>query len=350
MMKLKLSDYSIVFGNVAKLVADYLANSNYSSINVLIDDNTAKYCLPKLKEALNDFNQIKIFAGEQNKTINTCQSIWTQLQKFKVDRHALMINLGGGVICDMGGFAASTYMRGIDFLQFPTTLLSQVDASFGGKLGVDFRGYKNFVGLFRNPRLVIIDSSFLNTLPEEELRSGYAEMIKHALIRDKSLWQKYIHKKDWKENLSNQEIYDSVKIKKEVVVEDPYEQGLRKILNFGHTLGHGIESYSFNTDAPLLHGYAVAIGMIGEAFLSHKLLGVNNHDLNEIKEYLVSIYQPTTDILNNKKEILEKIRLDKKNNKGKIFFSLLDQIGDCTYDVEVSDNLILESMKYISKA
>jgi len=345
-MKLKLSDYTIEFGPSQKILAEYLETSDYSSINVLVDENTKEFCLPIISNTFDEYNVITIPSGEENKTLATCEKIWGVLQNSRVDRHALLVNLGGGVIGDMGGFVASTYMRGIQFVQIPTTLLSQVDASVGGKLGVDFNGYKNFIGLFNNPKIVIIDSEFFKTLPTNELESGYAEMIKHALIRDEKSWKSYLTNSNWERNLSNSNLLKSVNIKREVVIEDPFEIGIRKILNFGHTLGHAIETYSFSTPKPLLHGYAIALGIVGEAYISHQLLGLGHEDLEAIKKYIQGIYKMDTGHLTDIISIMDHMRYDKKNRKNKILFSLLEGVGKCTFDVEASEELIRESLEY----
>ncbi|MCZ2102743.1 MAG: 3-dehydroquinate synthase, partial [Chitinophagales bacterium] len=240
--------------------------TSWSKIFVLVDENTEKYCLFHLLEQMDlPIHVIKIPSGEQHKNLNTCQLVWQNLMAKGADRLSLLINLGGGVIGDLGGFCAGTYMRGIRFIQIPTTLLSQVDASVGGKLGVDFMERKNMIGLFGNPEAVFIFTDFLKTLPERELKSGYAEMLKHALIADKDAWNRLSKTdvatiNDWEST-----IYESVMIKQSIIQEDPLEAGKRKILNFGHTVGHAIESYWISREKPLLHGEAIAIGMVAEA-------------------------------------------------------------------------------------
>ncbi|MEE9373941.1 MAG: 3-dehydroquinate synthase [Saprospiraceae bacterium] len=349
-MQLSVSGYNIEFGDAAEKLAKFLEDKDYSTISVLVDNNTQLHCLNRIKDAISPHNVITITEGEQHKNIETTKKIWSSLLIAGADRHSLLINLGGGVIGDMGGFAAATYMRGIDFIQMPTTLLSQVDASVGGKLGIDFSGLKNLVGLFHNPQIVIIDSNFLNTLPLEELKSGYAEMIKHALIKDKYMWSDYIANNIWKDNLSNKHLRDSVNIKRNVVIEDPYEKGLRKILNFGHTLGHAIETHSFNTDHPLLHGYAIALGMIGESYISNKVQGISTLELEQIKKYILSIYKIDTIHYQDIESILSHMKHDKKNKAGDIMISLLQTIGDCTYDIKIDEGLIRESLEYTLNA
>jgi len=290
----------------------------------LVDENTKRDCLFKLPQIENALI-IEIKSGEEYKNLSTCNFIWEQLTINNFDRNALLINLGGGVIGDIGGFCAATYKRGVEFIHIPTTLLAMVDASVGGKLGVDFNGLKNQVGLFSNPKFVIINPIFLQTLPEEELKSGFAEVVKHALITDKDLWKKIINTPfnnlDWKAIT-----YTSLQIKNKIVISDPKEKGERKKLNFGHTFGHAIESYYLEKGTPILHGEAIFIGIILESEMSD----LTQSEKNEIKNYILSNFGlPYTP----KKSYLHKFLLnDKKNQEGKINFSLLKGIGNCTID------------------
>jgi 3-dehydroquinate synthase len=313
------SDYSIWIGEHSLSKLDI---SGYSKIAILVDENTKRDCLPKLQQ-LEKSIVIEIKSGEEYKNIDTCNFIWEQLTKNNFDRNSLLINLGGGVIGDMGGFCASTYKRGIDFLQIPTTLLAMVDASVGGKLGVDFNGLKNQIGLFNNPKSVLVNPDFLKTLPENQLRSGFAEVVKHALISDSNLWKQLALAPFESLDLENI-IETSVQIKNNIVESDPFEKGDRKKLNFGHTFGHAIESYYLEKGTPILHGEAVFMGMILETEISH----LSETDKNEIKNYILSNFAlPYTP----KKYNLRKFLInDKKNQNGKISFSLLNSIGSCT--------------------
>jgi 3-dehydroquinate synthase len=251
-----------------------------SSVFILVDENTEKFCLPYLFEHLTERAEvISIPSGEVYKNIETCQFVWSRLVKGGADRQSLVINLGGGVIGDLGGFCAATYMRGIRFIQVPTTLLSQVDASVGGKLGVDFMGYKNMVGLISDPAGVFIFTDFLRTLPADQFRSGYAELLKHGLIADRETWEDLSKKKNFNGLDTEEMIYQSLMIKKTVTEQDPNEKGLRKILNFGHTIGHAVESYWMQSRTPLLHGEAIAIGMVGEAYLSYRVGNISENEL-----------------------------------------------------------------------
>ncbi|MCL4110246.1 UNVERIFIED_CONTAM: hypothetical protein GTU68_030630 [Idotea baltica] len=261
------------------------------------------------------------------------------------DRHSLLINLGGGVIGDMGGFCACTFMRGMDFIQVPTTLLSQVDASVGGKLGIDFQDYKNLIGVIQNPIMVWIDDQFLETLDPRQTRSGYAEIIKHALIQDADMWEEIKAINDLKGIDWGPIIERSVKIKRDVVVQDQYEGGLRKILNFGHTLGHAIESENLHQENFLLHGEAIGIGMITEAYISMVMLELSKEEYIDIKKYILSIYPHYPNHLVNEKNILEKLLKDKKNRRGLVNFSLLKKLGTCTFDVQPDESTIIKSLE-----
>ena len=319
MKEIESDNYSIWIGenSLSKLNV-----SKYSKIGILVDENTKEFCLPLLSKIKKSVI-IEIKSGEENKNIDTCNLIWNQLTKNSFDRDSLLINLGGGVIGDMGGFCASTYKRGIDFIQIPTSLLAMVDASVGGKLGVDFNGLKNQVGLFSNPKTVIINPEFLETIPENELKSGFAEVVKHVLITDKNLWN---HLKntpfqdlDWEEIIES-----SVQIKNRIVMSDPKEKGERKKLNFGHTFGHAIESYYLQKGTPILHGEAIFMGIILESELS----SLSVSEKNDIKNYILSNFSlPYTP---SKSNLLNFLRNDKKNFEEKINFSLLNTIGDCT--------------------
>lgn len=325
-----------------------LDSNKYSKIFVFVDENTSEICLPVFQSILADFTNFDVIetaAGEENKTIDFCIGIWQTLLDFEADRKSLMINLGGGVVTDMGGFIASTYKRGIDFVNVPTTLLAQVDASVGGKTGIDIDHVKNMVGTFALPQMVFIETEFLKTLPQRELRSGFAEMIKHGLIFDKTYYEKLKTTNYLKP--SADDIYRSVEIKNEVVTIDPQEKHLRKILNFGHTIGHAIEGYSLMHDEePLTHGEAIAIGFICEAALSVKNSTLNKNELKDISDSLLSIYpkyQIKTESFDN---LLELMQSDKKNEDGYILFSLLESIGKCTFNCRVANSDILKSLEY----
>lgn len=344
---IELADYHIIYGDASAAINAYVASGGHSSVHILVDENTKRLCLPKL-EIDRHYHLIEIKSGEKNKTIRTCEQIWGELAHDRADRKSLLINLGGGVIGDMGGFAAATYMRGIDFVQVPTTLLSQVDASVGGKLAVDFKGLKNYIGLFKNPEQVIVDPQLLTTLPERQFRSGYTEMIKHALIADADIWRRMLDTPDWTDLDWISEIYQSILIKKNVVENDPTEQGRRKILNFGHTVGHALETASFETDRPLLHGEAIALGIICESYLATELCSLPVDQYEEIKKYITSIYSINFDPIDMVDRIIDVMKSDKKNTRGQIMASLISVIGSCDYDIVLSDDQITDALKQLS--
>jgi len=250
---------SVIIDPIGKSLPQFLSQKDYSKIAIIVDENTKEHCYPIIANLVSETILIEIKSGEENKNLATCTYIWQELTDAAFDRHSLVINLGGGVIGDMGGFCAATYKRGIDFIQIPTTLLAQVDASVGGKLGIDFNGYKNHIGAFAQPEVVLIDTVFFKTLPHLELRSGFAEIIKHCLIRDASMWD-VIRKRDFDQQDLQSLVAHSVAIKKEIVAEDPTEKGLRKILNFGHTLGHAVETHFLEKEGKrLLHGEPLSL-------------------------------------------------------------------------------------------
>ncbi len=291
---------------------------------------------------------IQIQSGEEHKNIDTCLGVWSSLSDLGADRNSLFINLGGGVITDMGGFIASTFKRGIKFINIPTTLLSMVDASVGGKTGVDFKNLKNQIGTFNFPEMVVIDSHFLETLEPRQMRSGLAEMFKHGLIYDVNRWNELQNLSDFTTDDLDNLIWKSVHVKNKVVQYDPTEKQKRKILNFGHTLGHAIETFYLQSDQndTLLHGEAIAIGMIMEAYLSHLYFGLPMSDLDDIKKCLIGIYGIVHIEKDDIQHILDNLKHDKKNKNGVVKFSLLKQIGKSVWDVGVNNEEILKSFEY----
>ena len=327
---LKLSDYQIFVGDFWAAFADFLITKNYSKIIILVDENTEGSCFERFRPSFpaDIAAIIRVPSGEINKTIDTCQHIWRALFTAEADRNSVLICVGGGVIGDMGGFAASTFKRGIDFIQMPTTLLSQVDSSIGGKLGIDFQEVKNSIGVFSNPKAVFISSDFLTTLSPREVRSGFGEIIKHALIADAKQWKALSKIKDLTTVDWTKIIAPSLKIKQHIVKIDPFEKGLRKALNFGHTIGHAVESMALATKNPLTHGEAIAIGMICEAYLSKILRGLSDAELNEICSFILKIYGKYDIEQFDFQQLIALMRQDKKNDSAsKINFSLLPKIG-----------------------
>ena len=354
MQEIKSQGYSVFVGDVLEQLQKFLENhsTQYSKFFILVDENTHKHCL---SEVLHDVHHlaeaeiIEIESGEVNKCIDVVSQVWMTLSDAEADRKALFVNLGGGVIGDMGGFIASTYKRGIDFLNIPTTLLSQVDASVGGKLGIDLNGFKNQIGVFNFPQGVFVHTAFLNSLPFSQIRSGWAEVLKHALIRDKQQWNNLksadLHKVDW-----NKEIAWSVGIKNEIVLEDPREKGVRKLLNFGHTIGHAIETLSIEHIGlkDLLHGEAIGAGMIAELYLSHKQAGLSKAEMDEVVEALVKLYEPVALREEFFDAYVQLMGNDKKNEGGLINFTLLKSIGEGVINYTADKAQIIEALKYFN--
>lgn len=333
----------IVIDSITDSLPALLAETTFSKLAVLVDENTRAHCYPKIADLLPEHELIEIASGEVNKTLDTCQHIWGQLTDAAFDRKALLINLGGGVIGDMGGFCAVTYKRGIRFINIPTTLLAAVDANVGGKLGIDFRGLKNHLGFFQDPEAVLIDDSFLETLSERELRSGFAEVLKHGLIADADYFAQ-VGEAGLKQPNWNAVIAHSVDIKSAVVKADWKEQGLRKILNFGHTIGHAIESHYLETPNRLLHGEAIAIGMICEAYLSKKLLGLPEDQLENVVRTLQDTYPEIEIYKSDFVEIIHRMYQDKKNVNNILSHSLIPAIGEATFDIAVDEKDALDAL------
>jgi 3-dehydroquinate synthase len=345
--------YSIFIGDdVYDTIRSYLYQFEFSEhkIFVLADKNSRKYCLPRLMSNIQVFQKVHILEiqdGEEFKNLNTCQRLWQELADNHADRNSILINLGGGVICDMGGFVASTFKRGIRYLNIPTTLLAMVDASIGGKVGVDLKGLKNEVGLFSNPQVVFVIPEFLETLPLKQLRSGFAEVIKHSVIYEKHFWDE-LSSKPFNQINNWREIIDwSVEIKNYFVMEDPFDKGFRKVLNFGHTIGHAIETFSLQNDSqPLLHGEAVAIGLICELFISSQQSNLPKSDMDEIIQYIGANYEHYSFRSGNFDIIIENMKHDKKNTGNKFNFTLLTSVSNSLINQEVDINMILESLRF----
>jgi 3-dehydroquinate synthase len=335
--------------NISDNIQVFIKASDYDKVAVVVDENTRTHCLPLVETVLNPSALIETRSGEEHKTLDTCIEIWEALTYNQFDRKSLLVNLGGGVIGDMGGFCAATYKRGIDFINIPTTLLAQVDASVGGKLGIDFLGFKNHIGVFQKPEKVFIDTVFLDTLPEKELRSGFAEVIKHCLIADAAYW-KTVSSRDYKDQAWQDIVLHSVQVKNKIVENDPYEIGLRKILNFGHTIGHAFESYFLNKKGEkLLHGEAIAVGMICETYLSVEKCGLPIDSAKKIENYILQIFGKTPVAPDEIDAITSLCLQDKKNEKGIINFSLLEEIGIPLFNVSVEQNEIRKAILQYSQ-
>ena len=351
MQTITANNYSVYFDSKGyETLAEMLKPSHYSKIFILVDENTSQYCLPHLLNNLATEIEIEIIeleVGEIHKNIATCTEVWGALSELGGDRKSILINLGGGVISDLGGFVACTFKRGIDFINIPTTLLSMVDASIGGKNGVDLGNLKNQIGIIREPKAVIVDTQFLSTLPQNEMRSGLAEMLKHGLIFDKKYWDKFKNLKNLQTEDLNQLIHQSIQIKNEIVCEDLTENGIRKSLNFGHTLGHAIESYFLENDSKtsLLHGEAIAVGMILESFISREKELLTNEEYQEIKYIINDIFERVEFSQIDIEKIIELLIFDKKNEFGKVQFALLDGIGKIKINQESDNELIYKAFE-----
>lgn len=352
MKSIHTKSYSIHFNsNCYTELNSYLDAHHFSKIFILVDTNTHNYCLSGFMSNLNTATPIEVIeieSGEENKTIDTCVGVWNALSELGADRKSLMINLGGGVVTDLGGFVACTFKRGIKYINVPTSLLAMVDASVGGKTGVDLGALKNQIGVINSGDMVLIDTAFLDTLPQNHLKSGFAEMLKHGLIYDLKYWNKLIDLSKLTMNDLDKLIYESVIIKKDIVTKDPLETNERKHLNFGHTLGHAIESYFLSEDnkEELLHGEAIAIGMILECYLSAELLKFPKEDLEHINLVIKKMFK-TVDIKPSDYDpIIELLKYDKKNEHGNINFVLLEAIGKPKIDCIVDNELIFKAFEY----
>ena len=335
-------------------LASHIEEKEYSKVFLFVDEITKTFCLPVFYDKISlerDWEIIEIPSGEDNKNISSCVLAWDQLSKKGADKNSLIINLGGGMITDLGGFVASTYKRGIAFVNLPTTLLAMVDASIGGKNGIDFGYIKNQIGTITLPKMVVIETLFLETLPKRQCMSGMAEMLKHGLIYSDSSWEKVrlsnISNKFEFEDL----IYESIEIKEEIVSKDPMEKNVRKTLNFGHTLGHAIESHclSASNRAALLHGEAIGIGIILATYISSEIKGFPKDTLRQVSEKVLSIFPKEKFLATDIDKIIDLLIFDKKNRNGKVLFVLLKDIGKPEIDCIVSNDLIFRSFDYYKK-
>ena len=349
MQPIQASNYSIFFNEKGyEALNNHLISNKYSNIFVIVDSNTNEKCLNNFLPYIYTDLKIEIIEfenGEINKNIDTCVEIWKVLTELGGDRKTLIINLGGGVVTDLGGFVASTFKRGIDFINVPTTLLSMVDASIGGKNGVDLGNLKNQVGTITNPKMVIIDVDYLETLDQLEMRSGLAEMLKHGLIADANYWKKFLDLSTLDTNNLLELIYESIIIKNNIVTQDPTENGIRKALNFGHTLGHAIESYFLENEnkKTLLHGEAIAVGMVLESYISWQKKLISRDNYQEIKSTINAIFNKIIFDENDLQPILNLLIHDKKNEYGNIQFALLDGIGNIKINQSVDNEVIKQA-------
>ena len=328
-----------------------LRNKKYDRIFLLDDTVTHVHCLPLLSAWVEErgVQVLTMEAGDVAKNLDTLARIWQQLTEKGASRHSLLINLGGGVVTDLGGFAAATFKRGIDFINIPTTLLSMVDAAVGGKTGINFAGLKNEIGAFRSAVDVIVDTTFLRTLDNENICSGYAEMLKHALLHNAAMWAEHLE-----QDLQHPDyealarlVQQSIEVKERIVGEDPHEKGLRKALNLGHTFGHAFESLALSQGHPVLHGYAVAWGIVCELYLSSVLLGFPSAHFHPTVRFVRETYGQFSFTCKDYGRLLDYIRHDKKNVGGQVNFTLLADIGQIRLDCHASREQICEAFDFL---
>ena len=330
-------------------LVEAITECEHDRIFVLVDETTNKLCWSLVKDylCLKDAQTIIIGATDRRKNLDTLVHVWESLQQGKATRHSLLINLGGGMVTDLGGFAASTYKRGINFINVPTTLLAMVDASVGGKTGINFGGLKNEIGVFNDAEFVLLDTNWLRTLDEENIRSGYAEMLKHGLIADDTLWAELINfnlvQPDLRQLASM--LDKSVRIKERIVAEDPHEKGIRKALNLGHTFGHAFESWAMKRQ-PVLHGYAVAFGLIAELYLATTQTDFPTERMRQTVNFIRAYYGSLPITCNDYPELIELMHHDKKNRGNEINVTLLGGIGDIRIDQTITEEDIKEALDF----
>ena len=339
----------VISQNLAEVLAAAVAECEHDRTFILVDETTARCCLPVVEglNCLKGAQSIIIGATDTHKTLESLAHVWEALGEGGGTRHSLLINIGGGMVTDLGGFAASTFKRGINYINIPTTLLAMVDASVGGKTGINFRGLKNEVGVFSNASTVILDTIFLKTLDAENIRSGYAEMLKHGLISNDQMWAELVTFDLESPDLSklSQMLADSVAVKQRIVTEDPLEQGIRKALNLGHTVGHAFESFALK-HKPILHGYAVAYGLISELYLSTIKTGFPSDKMHQTVSLIKEHYWKMDITCDDYPTILELMTHDKKNVAGTINFTLLGGIGDIRINQTATKEDIYEALDF----
>lgn len=377
----------IISQDIEHDLAQAIAETEHDRVFVLTDDITQECCLPKVAVlfAKHNATTITIHHDDTNKTLATLADVWTALQRGGATRHSLLVNLGGGMVTDLGGFAAATFKRGINFINIPTTLLAMVDAAVGGKTGINFGGLKNEVGAFANARYVIVNTCFLDTLDTANLCSGYAEMLKHSLISNAQMWAEHVNFDILQPDLAELQrmVAASIAVKERIVANDPHEHGIRKALNFGHTIGHALEEFSIQQpggavvstaptkqEAPkggavvsarllplakvrtapkntLLHGYAVAFGLIGELYISARKAGFPTARLHQTARFIRENYGAVAFTCDDYPTLLNLMRHDKKNTSDTINFTLLHDIGDIRINQTATDEEIREALDFI---
>lgn len=345
----------IISQDIEHDLSQAIAETEHDRVFVLTDDITQECCLPKVAALLTKHNAtiITIRHDDTNKTLATLADVWTALQRGGATRHSLLVNLGGGMVTDLGGFAAATFKRGINFINIPTTLLAMVDAAVGGKTGINFGGLKNEVGAFANARYVIVNTCFLDTLDTANLCSGYAEMLKHSLISNAQMWAEHVNFDILQPDLAELQrmVAASITVKEHIVADDPHEHGIRKALNFGHTIGHALEEFSMQQSTPppgaLLHGYAVAFGLIGELYISARKAGFPTARLHQTARFIRENYGAVAFTCDDYPTLLNLMRHDKKNTSDTINFTLLHDIGDIRINQIATDEEIREALDFI---
>ncbi|MGQ1946275.1 3-dehydroquinate synthase [Geofilum sp. OHC36d9] len=336
--------------DVAKMIEPY----KNEKVFVLTDEETHRLCFPAIAgiPGITDSRCMVIGTGDAHKNTDTLIKVWTFLVEGGATRHSLLINLGGGMPCDLGGFAAATFKRGIDFINIPTTLLAQVDASVGGKTGINFNGYKNEIGSFMQAKQVLIDIDLLKTLDNNNLASGFAEMIKHALLKSDAMLKRTLNFNILQPNMPELKslVAESIKIKDDYVTSDPHEENIRKALNLGHTVGHAFESFALQQKRPILHGYAVAFGLIPELYLAHKKLGFPIQLVEKLTQYIDRIYGKFEFTTADFDWLYTTMTHDKKNQGGRINFTLLKNTGEVTINTHCEKAEVIEALDYYLQA
>mgnify|MGYP004511494095 FL=1 len=340
----------VISGNLERDLVNAISECEHDRIFVLTDETTQQLCWPKIKnfKALKNSTPIIIKATDTHKNLDTLSQVWQALSNGGATRHSLMINLGGGMVTDLGGFAASTFKRGIDFINIPTTLLAMVDASVGGKTGINFGGLKNEIGVFSDSRFVIINTQFLDTLDHDNICSGYAEMLKHGLISDEHTWAELVTFNLDNPDLSQLQrmVADSIKVKERIVETDPHEHGIRKALNLGHTMGHAFESFAMRRGTPILHGYAVAYGLISELYMSARKTAFPTDRMHQTVRFIRENYGTLNITCDDYPTLIELMHHDKKNTSGIINFTLLGNVGDIRINQTATEEEIKEALDF----
>lgn len=342
---------SILYTNhISDSIGGCVLKERYDRIFLLDDTQTHKHCLPLLADwvAANDAEVLTMEAGDVAKNLDTLARIWQQLTEKGASRHSLLVNLGGGVVTDLGGFAAATFKRGIEFINIPTTLLSMVDAAVGGKTGINFAGLKNEIGAFCPAAHVVIDTVFLRTLDNANICSGYAEMLKHGLISDERTWAELMTFDLDTPDLSQLQrmVAESIKVKERIVEADPHEHGIRKALNLGHTMGHAFESFAMRRGTPILHGYAVAYGLISELYMSARKTAFPTDRMHQTVRFIRENYGTFNITCDDYPTLIELMHHDKKNTSGIINFTLLGNVGDIRINQTANEEEIKEALDF----